>query len=243
MSTVRANTWSVTINNPIAADEENINLARQKGWKVEGQLEKGKNGTPHYQLMVKTPQVRFSAVHKQFPRAHIEVARNVAALANYVQKEETRVADLSSDQELYPSLNKVWSMFADWIDSCDLRSRRYFTWTCDQWLENFDSFIEDKILEGYRVESIAVNPSTRSIVKKFGSAIYHRSSKENKLGECPQTEDRQTDEENVQEVDITDVNDSESIPSACASPYFPSSSSVSEEEVSSKVFKRSRFRR
>lgn len=90
----RATCWSLTINNPTKSDEEWIQQARQKGWQVEGQLEKGKEGTEHYQLMVKTPQVRFSAVKKQFPRAHIEIARNPAALAQYVAKEETREADL-----------------------------------------------------------------------------------------------------------------------------------------------------
>lgn len=36
MTTLRASCWSLTINNPTAADEEQINLARQRGWKVEG---------------------------------------------------------------------------------------------------------------------------------------------------------------------------------------------------------------
>ena len=85
-STSRSNIWSLTINNPTADDEECIQLARQKGWKVEGQKEVGKEGTPHYQLMLKTPQVRFSAVKKLFPRAHIEIARNATALAQYVTK-------------------------------------------------------------------------------------------------------------------------------------------------------------
>lgn len=100
----RATNWSVTINNPIKADEENINLARQKGWMVEGQLEKGDNGTPHYQLIVKTPQMRFSALKKAFPRAHIEVAKNVKALETYVKKDETRIGQLPDASEFYPSL-------------------------------------------------------------------------------------------------------------------------------------------
>lgn len=78
--TDRATAWSLTINNPTEADEENIQHARQKGWKVIGQLEQGENGTKHYQLLVKTPRIRFGGVKKEFPRAHVEVARNVAAL-------------------------------------------------------------------------------------------------------------------------------------------------------------------
>ena len=61
----RATCWSITINNPLPADDENIARAKQRsGWKVEGQLEKGENGTPHYQLMVKTPQIRFDPLRK-----------------------------------------------------------------------------------------------------------------------------------------------------------------------------------
>lgn len=40
--------WSITINNPREDDEENIAVARQRGWIVEGQKEVGENGTPHY---------------------------------------------------------------------------------------------------------------------------------------------------------------------------------------------------
>lgn len=78
--TDRATAWSLTINNPTQADEESIQLARQKGWQVIGQLEEGENGTKHYQLLLKTSRIRFGGVKKLFPRAHIEVARNVAAL-------------------------------------------------------------------------------------------------------------------------------------------------------------------
>lgn len=80
----RARAWSVTINNPTQTDEYDIAQARLKGWKVEGQLEKGEQGTTHYQLLVKTPQVRFSLIKKAFPRAHIEVCRNLTALTAYV---------------------------------------------------------------------------------------------------------------------------------------------------------------
>lgn len=185
MAQQRASAWSVTINNPIAADEENISLARQKGWKVEGQLERGEKGTPHYQLLVKTPQVRFSAVKKQFPRAHIEIARNVAALEQYVHKEETKEGELQSQSEFYPSMQKMWDMMASWIQE----TRRHHDWLDSDpqgRLEIFDRFISDKIEEGYVVETMAVNPQVRSIVKTYGENIYNRSLRR-------QT-DRQTDE-------------------------------------------------
>lgn len=193
MTTNRANTWSVTINNPGANDEENIALARQKGWKVEGQLEKGKEGTTHYQLMVKTPQVRFSAVKKQFPRAHIEVARNPTALAQYVKKEETREGELMTDQSKYPSLQTLWDMFAEYIDNhVDYLGSDHdeglSEWSKQRWLDVFDSFIGEAILQGYVVETMAVNPQVRSCVKLYGFQLFLRSI------------DRQTDRQTPEKI-------------------------------------------
>lgn len=185
----RASTWSVTINNPVVADEENINKARQKGWIVDGQKEVGENGTPHYQLIVKTGQVRFSAVKSMFPRAHIEVARNVKALQTYVHKQDTRVSQLETQNEKYPSLQKVWDMFADYVQEF---KGQHLNWTEKRWLNEFDRAIRRMIEDGYVVEGIAVNPQIRLSVKLYGEQIITRSIRR-------QT-DRQTTE-NIVEVD------------------------------------------
>ena len=197
----RASSWSVTINNPVPSDEENINTARQKGWKVEGQKEVGDNGTPHYQLLVKTPQVRFSAVKLQFPRAHIEIARNVAALETYVHKEETRVGQLQTQSEFYPSMSKTYTMWYDWINSSPKYSKgQWSNLTPEGFLEAFDSFASDSICEGYYIESMAVNPQVRSAIKKFGFSILVRESNKLKTDSVDRQTDRQTDEDNVEVV-------------------------------------------
>ena len=121
----RATCWSITINNPTGADEENMALSRQKGWKVDGQLEVGKDGTPHYQLIVRTPQVRFSAVKKAFPRAHIEVARNPTALEQYVHKDDTKAGELNKQSEMYPSLSKFWDLFYTWLHDNATTNEQY----------------------------------------------------------------------------------------------------------------------
>ena len=59
--------------------------------------------------------MRFSAVKKAFPRANIQVARNVAALQQYVHKEDTRVEELSTSNEMYPSLQKFWDMLYEYM--------------------------------------------------------------------------------------------------------------------------------
>lgn len=194
-STARASAWSVTINNPIDADDENMALARQRGWRVDGQKEVGENGTPHYQLIVKTPQIRFSQLKKAFPRAHIEVCRNVAALETYVHKDATRESELAQTSDMYPSLQKFWGHLFDFTESqgweydgivWSLRNR---VLDADTGLELFDKFGGYMIRQGYCVETMLVNPQIRSIFKNFGSDILLRESRR-------QT-DRQTDESSV----------------------------------------------
>lgn len=181
MSQERATCWSLTINNPTSQDEEEIALARQKGWKVEGQLEKGEEGTPHYQLMVRTPQVRFSAVKKAFSRAHISVAREVSALKKYVHKQDTRIAELPESQEKYPSLSKFWDLIFDifnernWLNADQYPERLWRKETEDRSpLALFDTAVYNLICRGYHVESLAVNPNTRSMFKSYWGAIFTR---------------------------------------------------------------------
>lgn len=204
MATDRHSVWSVTINNPTSQDDEDMDRALQRGWKVEGQLEKGKEGTPHYQLLVRTGQVRFSAVKKAFPRAHIEPARNAAALAKYVQKEETKEGALPTSSEKYPSLSKLWHLIFEkltqhnWINLNTLMEspgQRKDLWWKDcpfkHSLTILDELGNELIVEGYHVESMLVNPQIRSAWDKFHPAILYRSYV-----------DSQTDRQRVQEDEI-----------------------------------------
>lgn len=208
-TTSRASCWSLTINNPTEKDYEEIEVARQKGWTVEGQLEKGEEGTYHLQLKLSTPQVRFSAVKKSFSRAHIEIARNPAALGTYVAKEDTRVAGLPTTQDKYPSLSKYWHLIATYLNAgqptwtwddktafhagesqeakrCILYSDSMDKEVRSDPLRILDRVSENLIAEGYHVETIAMNPAVRSAWKKWWRAICYRALSQ------PQT-DRQTD--------------------------------------------------
>jgi len=190
----RATCWSVTINNPISNDDANIAEARQKfGWAVYGQKEVGENGTEHYQLMITTPQVRFSAVKKAFPRAHIEIARDRKALTKYVNKEDTRIATLPTDTR-YPSIQTLWDMLAQWLTD----KGNWWNWSGDKALEQFDTFICEKIEEGFIVETMAVNPQIRSCVKNYFVSIVYRSNTRRQT-------DRQTDDNIVEVNSINDI--------------------------------------
>lgn len=196
----RATCWSVTINNPLPADDENIALAKQKsGWKVEGQLEKGENGTPHYQLMVKTPQTRFGSIKKAFPRAHIEPARNQKALSEYVSKEDTRIGSLPSNNK-YPSLIGLWELFYDYLRTEQLAIPD----DEEARLVIFDTFIRLYIELGYHIETMGVNPQMRSAVKKYLPSLMFRAEK------IRRQTDRQTDANNLSDSSIHDGATSES---------------------------------
>lgn len=180
MNDNRGTCWSVTINNPTPDDEDFIELARQRGWQVDGQREKGAQGTEHYQLIVKTPQVRFSAVKKMFPRAHIELARNSKALETYVHKVESRTGELPSQADRYPSQKRffelVWSVIIE-------------DHTSGTFSSEFDRAANDRlripinalnratdvlIRRGYVVEGMASNPMTIAIWKQFHPALLAR---------------------------------------------------------------------
>jgi len=176
----RNSVWSVTINNPTADDVENISRAKQKGWIVEGQEERGVEGTAHYQLMVKTGQQRFSALKKAFPRAHIEPARNASALEQYVHKSETKVAELPSSQ-MYPSQSRYWTLVVKKILTSYLTVSEYRFGSNGRLCNSQYALIRatnDLIREGYFVETMAVNPQTLSAWKWFHDSIIFRSCNE-----------------------------------------------------------------
>lgn len=102
----KASCWSITINNPTQEDLEAWKNAKLLNWvkDVQGQLEQGENKTPHIQGLLKTEYIRFSQVKKAFPRAHIEPAKNKHALAQYVQKEETRLATIETTKVASPQI-------------------------------------------------------------------------------------------------------------------------------------------
>jgi len=170
----RATCWSLTINNPTPQDEEHIALARQKGWKVDGQLEKGAEGTPHYQLILRTPQVRFSQVKKAFPRAHIEIARNPAALQVYTHKTDTREGSLPASSERYPSLTRFWELILGELDGFPDPLSSNGKVGQQRRLDFLDDRTRDLIRQGYYVETLAINPQTRSAFAKFAPELYAR---------------------------------------------------------------------
>lgn len=171
----RATCWSITINNPT---EQDMSPTLPAGWKQTGQVEQGEEGTTHYQGMVTTPQVRFSALKKVYPRAHIEIARNRAALAAYVHKDETRVQAVADRQSNIPTLFDYQHTIAkkwnddEWNEFQEQDAKRDLG---DLALDYVDMLVARDIREGIcGVEYIAINPMWRSAWKKFWRSMIAR---------------------------------------------------------------------
>jgi len=184
----RATCWSITINNP---KEEEMKPILPAKWSLSGQMEAGAEGTLHYQAVLKTPQVRFSAVKQIFPRAHIEVARNKAALQNYCHKDETRVGlvpDLTSSiPTLFDYIHVIARRFD--ADECEQYASVNEIKESDAFMAYIDYLVDCDIQSGkIGVEIISINPMWRSAWKRHGRSMILR---EQKLS--LQTKDRQTD--------------------------------------------------
>lgn len=165
----RATAWSVTCNLKNVTRsrvDDCITAARTLGWGVEGQLERGdEEGTEHYQLLVRTPQVRFSAVKKVFPTAHIEPAKNVKALEQYVHKEDTRVEALRNIEVTFLTYPQVRLQFFEWLVNNSLHLSLYRD--PDDRLAQWDRFIGLSIEEGMHCDLIGMNPQHRGCISKY----------------------------------------------------------------------------
>ena len=168
----RATCWSITINNPTAND---ISPNLPPGWKLQGQIERGEEGTEHFQGMLTTPQSRFSAIKAHFPRAHIEIARDKKALQAYVHKTDTRIRELPQSVGLtaFALQDKVLEL---WDDNEFTNYQILWKYADDCYLRFADIIVRNLITKGLAggVEFVAINPMWRTSWKKFGSALIAR---------------------------------------------------------------------
>lgn len=196
--TDRATAWSITINNPTDADRQRIELLKVNKWFREwkAQDEIGEDGTLHIQAFLRTEQIRFSSIKKALPRAHIEVARNIPALANYVHKDDETAAGnrehVKADTEnlleeallvyVIDELNKF--MYGE-EETMKVLTEEFPT--NKQLLKEFHRmdplFVLDQVAagliayKGARIEMLVSNPLVRCAYKKFFWAIIIRNAR------------------------------------------------------------------
>ena len=182
------NTWySVVINNPTPEDDVALQTATENGWLVEGQLEKGKNGTLHYQLAVRTDE-GWTAVKQMFPRANISEADDPVALRRYVVKTETRAVDLTTPtpprcratklnnvQFFDALLCTMWDMGSTSPSQSVASLRRAIE--KDDSLTFYDSavqrWMEDASTPQFAMElaTRAIRPDVRAVYRRYRSAL------------------------------------------------------------------------
>lgn len=83
-----------TMNNPTMTGEEFLDMLKRipNCSAACAQLEKGENGTPHFQWMLTLSKVaRLPAMIKKLKGCHVELAKNALAAWRYCHKEDTRV--------------------------------------------------------------------------------------------------------------------------------------------------------
>lgn len=197
---VCSSNWSVTYwfgteNSPSKEKvDEYIERARQQGYIINGQIEKAPTtGNLHYQLQVKGPWERKSALKKLLPTAHIEKTKKDIALKQYVKKEDTRVAPMLDADDKYPTANKLWELIFreydqlhnkhGWEHDCDgsdLPEVQLYYESDQKALEAdplafFDKMMARLIRRGYYVDVLACNPAIRSFWKKFWRDVLYRT--------------------------------------------------------------------
>jgi len=195
---IRGTNWSITYwfdtedTPPKARVDEYIEQARQKGWVINGQVEKAPTtGRLHYQLHLNTrKQVRLGEVRKALPTAWIEKARKSVALEQYVKKEDTRVAPLEDKSEKYPTATKLWELMFKEYDTCDKEGWEDDAEEVQLYREEeqkklekdplafFDKMMSKLIRRGYYVDMLATNPAVRSFFKKFWRDVLFRAREE-----------------------------------------------------------------
>lgn len=91
---IRSRYWIFTWNNYTLDDKKYVHAYIDKCEKGACNEEMGENGTPHLQFFIALKNARyFSTIKKDFPKCHIEKARNIDACMDYCQKKETQLSE------------------------------------------------------------------------------------------------------------------------------------------------------
>ena len=85
-------TWLITHNNPTHDTHDYLEKWAKESEYVNGQLEKGENGTPHIQAFVHLKKkASLRAMKKHDPAAHFEPVKRDNGASAYCLKEDTRL--------------------------------------------------------------------------------------------------------------------------------------------------------
>ena len=189
----RSSDWSITINNPTAQDTEQIQqLSTHKWYKsFVNQHEVGEEGTPHIQGHLKTEYIRFSAVKKALTRAHIEVAKNRLALANYAKKDDDTYQSegIVVQNCSIATVHKTVASYFNSYDECLKEWEKQEDYE-DYALSQLDKATRLLIRAGvFGVEFIGANPQTRCVYKKYYLSLMYRQYNASQASSQPREEE------------------------------------------------------
>ena len=211
---MRNSHWSVTFFN-----NEWKNFQHPE-WKLEGQEEIAPDtGRLHYQGMLHTGQVRFSAVKKVFPQAHIEACRDPVALKKYVHKTDTRAASATvEDYAERPKISrtKFFEDVMEYIQSAGHDDAEYQIIHDDDY--SFLTHIVNAMVEDggdWAYTSMAVQPITRAIWRDYRQSMWHSYLAENQNGVH--------EEEGTEEADLPTAEDDSGSEDSCSQDSSESS--------------------
>lgn len=176
--------WSITINNPTDEDRKALGEFPAFVKEVVGQDEIGVEGTLHFQGLVKCKYtVKFTAIKKWLNRAHIEKAKNVKALMNYVKKSETAVEGTQIEMSESVSESKEYitpSKFPRLVARKFFELMDEMEWKVEEEYLVYDTFdvpklrdiaiettIRHLIRTGWHIELLAVNPACIKALKTY----------------------------------------------------------------------------
>ena len=158
--------WSLTLFN------DEWKKFQHPTWTLEGQEELcPETGKLHYQGMLHTGQVRWSAVKKVFPQAHIEPARDPVALQKYVHKTATRAPSakasrvMNRDKFFADVFEFAYDTDADHLEE-DVKADKNCTFLME--------IVENMLDSGgdWSYSYMAINPQTKQLWQRFRSVYY-----------------------------------------------------------------------
>lgn len=186
--------WSITINNPSEEDRATLKAWPAYVKELVGQDEVGENGTLHFQGLVKCKYTtKFSAIKKWLTRAHIEKARNVKALMNYVQKTETAVEGTQMKLTESVSESKEYITPSKFPRLVVKMAKEYMTkhdWKIHgEWFDMYEAYeyvsfrnavvnatIREMIKEGWHIELLAVNPQVMKALNMYFLELWEETN-------------------------------------------------------------------
>jgi len=163
-------------------------------WLVDGQLEVGENGTPHYQFYINTQkQVRFSAIKRVFPKAHIECSHDMKKVESYCKKWKTRQTDTKTVkiERWDPDSDERYTTKMFWADLASIWFEVYEETDTDIMLV-YDYCVQQLIDMEFPCHMVAVQPQNRKAFQLYGLQMmnYYRRHIHNETA-GPQQPDRE----------------------------------------------------